>query len=399
MRQSEEFYKNLVPFAEFSRIGEPVWYSPVPDDWTVLVADIVRSGQAIADGGYKQVNLIGAAVISAVLNIADRETVPFVFGGDGATLLVPPGLLEAGKDALAGVAAIAKGGAGLELRVAAIPVTHLRAKGTDVRVGKFQMSPGNHLAMFTGDGLQLAEWTLKDQRAAAPFNIPVRAPSVPDLKGLSCRWQPLKTQNGVIVSAIIKPATSEDENPVARIIQDLNAIVGLGKAEASEDLSPVKHKNLRFSPLSMSIFMEVGFASGLTEKLKVFATAAFQSICTAWAKATGQTIGPLVPGRYLAELISNTDFRKLEDSLRLVLDLSKEQAGAMRQYLADGYADGRLIYGLHEADSALMTCFVSDIGASHHIHFVDGAGGGLSLAAQDYKTRHDERVFWDQSEA
>jgi len=396
-RASDDFYKNLVPFSDFSRIGEAVWYSPVPDDWTVLVADIVRSGRAISDGGYKQVNLIGAAVIAAVLNISDRETVPYVFGGDGATLLVPPALLAPGREALAGVAAIAQGGPGLKLRIAAIPVADLRAKGTDVRVGKFQMSPGNHLAMFTGDGLQLAEWTLKDPQASGPYNIPVSLPSVPDLQGLSCRWQPLMAQNGVVVSVIIKPSEVDKQNPVSDIIKDLNRIVGLDQPGASEDVSPAKYENLRFSPVPSGVWDEVGLVNGPKNKLKSLARALFESICTVFAKATGRTIGPLVPDRYLAELLTNTDFRKLEDSLRLVLDLSRDQAGALRQYLADGYAEGRLVYGMHEADSALLTCFVTDIGASQHVHFVDGAGGGLSLAAQDYKTRHDEREFWEAS--
>ena len=35
-------------------------YSPLPDDWTVGVADIVESTKAIANQRYKAVNMAGA---------------------------------------------------------------------------------------------------------------------------------------------------------------------------------------------------------------------------------------------------------------------------------------------------------------------------------------------------
>ena len=44
------------------------------------------STRAIAEGRYKDVNMIGAACINAVLNISRKKSVPYVFGGDGATL-------------------------------------------------------------------------------------------------------------------------------------------------------------------------------------------------------------------------------------------------------------------------------------------------------------------------
>ena len=63
----------------------------------------------------------------------------------------------------------------------------------------------------------------------------------------------------------------------------------------------------------------------------------------------------------------------------------KEQADAIEGYLAGENEAGRLVYGTHRADSALMTCLVFSLEQSQHIHFIDGADGGFALAAPGFK--------------
>ncbi|MDN3718425.1 DUF3095 family protein [Roseibium salinum] len=105
------------------------------------------------------------------------------------------------------------------------------------------------------------------------------------------------------------------------------------------------------------------------------------------AYTTGKRIGPLDPKKYFEEMSLNTDHRKVGDSLQLVLDLTLEQLAGVEDCLMTAYEAGDVIYGLHVSHSALMTCFVQDIGNSRHIHFVDGADGGLSVAASQFKER------------
>ena len=102
---------------------EPGLYSPLPDDWTVGVADIVSSTKAIAAGHYKSVNMAGASVISAVLNALDRGDYPFVFGGDGALVAVPPSGEAQVRRALAAVRAWVMEELHLDLRTALVPLT------------------------------------------------------------------------------------------------------------------------------------------------------------------------------------------------------------------------------------------------------------------------------------
>ena len=59
------FYGSIPVFRGFTSLMEPKLYSPLPDDWSVGVADIVDSTKAIAAQRYKAVNMAGAAVIAA----------------------------------------------------------------------------------------------------------------------------------------------------------------------------------------------------------------------------------------------------------------------------------------------------------------------------------------------
>ena len=90
---SDDFYRDLIGFEGFSHITAPEHYRDAPEEWYVLLTDVMGSTQAIEAGKYKEVNLIGAAAIMAMLNVAEGHDLPYVFGGDGTTMLIPPSLL------------------------------------------------------------------------------------------------------------------------------------------------------------------------------------------------------------------------------------------------------------------------------------------------------------------
>jgi hypothetical protein len=107
----------------------------------------------------------------------------------------------------------------------------------------------------------------------------------------------------------------------------------------------------------------------------------------AWCEKFGKTAGPYDAPKYGAELRANTDFRKYDGVLRTVLDVSADQAAEVEAYLEGQYRAGRLIYGIHTAETALMTCLVFNLDQSEHVHFIDGADGGFALAAEGFKAR------------
>src|SRR6202051_2024952 len=114
---SDTFYGGIPVFRGFSRLMAPALYSPLPDDWTIGVADIVESTRAIAEARYKAVNMAGASVIAAVTNALDGREFPFVFGGDGASFAVSPGDLALAREALAATAGWVKEDLDLIMRV------------------------------------------------------------------------------------------------------------------------------------------------------------------------------------------------------------------------------------------------------------------------------------------
>ena len=142
---ADRFYNKLAPFHDFAAFVEFDAYEPVPDDWVVMIADVQGSTRTIEEGRYKDVNMVGAALITAVLNICGDIAVPFVFGGDGGTLVVPGSHRNAACTALVGLRAVSQATFGLALRVGAIPVVDLRAMDADVRVRKYERRTGQSL--------------------------------------------------------------------------------------------------------------------------------------------------------------------------------------------------------------------------------------------------------------
>ena len=157
----DTFYGRIPVFRGFARLMDPALYSPLPDDWTIGVADIVESTKAIAEARYKAVNMAGAAVIAAVANALEGREFPFVFGGDGASFAVSPDDLDRAREALAATATWVKENLNLVMRVALVPVAAVRAQGLDVRVARFGPSPNLSYAMFSGGGLGWAEAAMK----------------------------------------------------------------------------------------------------------------------------------------------------------------------------------------------------------------------------------------------
>src|SRR5579872_5764794 len=183
---SDIFYGDIPVFRGFTRLMDPSLYSPLPDDWTIGVADIVESTRAIAAKRYKAVNMAGAAVIAALTNALEGREFPFVFGGDGASFAVAPGDVETARAALAATAAWAHSELGLTLRVALIPIAAIRAAGNDVRLARYAPSPNLSYAMFSGGGLAWADGAIKRGDFAV---APAPEGTWPDLNGLSCRFQ------------------------------------------------------------------------------------------------------------------------------------------------------------------------------------------------------------------
>jgi len=216
------FYSSIPVFRGFASLMDPALYSPLPDDWTIGIADIVESTKAIADARYKAVNMAGASVIAAVANALEGREFPFVFGGDGASFAVSPDDLPLTREAMAATATWVEESLNLVMRVALVPVKAVRAQGLDVRVARFGPSANLSYAMFSGGGLGWAEAAMK----RGEFSVPKADPGTqPDLTGLSCRFEEIPSARGLILSVLVVPARTADPAAFRKVIEDIVVLV------------------------------------------------------------------------------------------------------------------------------------------------------------------------------
>jgi hypothetical protein len=373
------FYGALAPFTAFAEVADPRHYVAAPEDWLLVLTDVKGSTEAARAGRYKDVNLVGAACITAALNATRGLDLPYAFGGDGAVVLIPPSARQAVADALIRTRRLAREGFGLELRVGMVPVAELTRRGRCVLVARYQLSPGNHLAMFSGGGVELADRLIKDEAGFALQEADDAGP--PDLKGLSCRWEPYRALRGRMLTLLVRPLV-EGLALQREIIGRIAEIVG--DADAGR---PVQRANLRFVWPPRGLGAEARAVRGRVPLWLYWLGIWLQSLLQAIAERFDLRIGAYDAPAYRAELQQNSDHRKVADTLHMVLDCTDEEIVAIKAYLAELHAAGRIAYGMHLADGAMMTCLVFSLEESRHVHFIDGADGGYALAAVQLKAQ------------
>lgn len=351
-------------------------YVAVPDDWLIAVTDVVESRKAIAKGRYKAVNMAGVSVISAAMNALDSRAVPYVFGGDGSALVIAPSESEKVAGVLASVSTFAAEELELELRAAIVPVSKIREDGFDVRLKAVRLSDYINNYAFAGGGISHAEKLMK----AGEYRIEAaEAGTRPDLTGLSCRWTPISEAGRHIVSVIIEPAENVSDkkfaNAALQIMGDFDATANQGNPMPPQGPGvswPVEGVGLeaRAQRNGGNLFIST---------LKLYASTLF-----AWLIfKTGISVGNFEPEHYKQQTSANTDFRKVQDGLRMTLSLDDETLASLEADLEDKRKRGVIRYGLCRQDSAVLTCFVPSVMEDDHFHFLDGAGGGYAQAASN----------------
>lgn len=380
---SRNFYADLPALNEFIELANPDNYVQVPDDWYVLITDVMGSTSAIAAGKYKQVNLLGAGSIIAVLNAVRPTEIPFVFGGDGASLLVPGPLLHQAREAALAVRAIARQSFSIDLRVGIVPVATLRQQCA-LKVAKLRIGQRCNQASFMGGGITYADKLIKgDSRYRLEAE---RSPEIADLTGLECRWQEVPSPHGTTVSLIVAAMDGPEKSvgqTYREVLQTIQTICGPGQT-----YHPIAHSPLRlsFNPAKLKAEASVRSPSGRGQELAYLGKAVIENLLGSVLMGWGLTAGGVDWRRYKQEVSTTSDYQKIDDTLRMVLSGHPDQITQLTTYLDQRVQAGQLAYGLHASDRALLTCVILDR-QSHHFHFVDGADGGYALAAKALKSQ------------
>ena len=232
---SKRFFEDLEGFDNFYHLTHDQYYVQAPSDWWVIITDVIGSTKAIENGLYKEVNTVGAATLVALKQAIPDLTFPFVFGGDGATAVVPNEYEEAVRKSLAALRKSAKTGFSLDLRVGMIQIKELEELGYPLYIAKYLLKEQLPLALFRGGALVQAETKIKDDLSIyeiAHYDIPEL-----NLQSLSCRWEPIKSTQGSMISILFWDP-KERQNVYEHFLKSLSQIL-------DHDLvNPIKSDNL-----------------------------------------------------------------------------------------------------------------------------------------------------------
>jgi len=354
-------------------------FSKVPEDWYAIAADIKNSTKAINNGNHNQVNLVATGSVIAILNLAYSKniSIPFFFGGDGATMLIPEELLESSMAALNQHRLNTLQNFGFELKIGSISIKEIYENGVFLEISKAQISDVLNIPVVLGNGLQYAESKIKADFSTVENEN--KLPNILNLDGMECKWDKISPpeSNQEVVSLIIIACKDEDPSKIfSEVLKNIDAIYG-----ALHRRKPISVKRLKLKAslkkLNDEMRTKLGKYDGIY-LLKNWLTTTFGKYYL-----KNSTNGK----NYLQKLVELTDTLTIDGRINTVITGTTQQRESLKSYLDHLEKKGQIKYGLHVSAQSVMSCYVRDMKKDDHIHFVDGAGGGYTKAANQLKNK------------
>lgn len=377
---TEGFYTALplndIPVSRLA--GDEQLFADVPADWHVILTDIRQSTQALSDGLHHLVNLIATGSIIAALNIARKADVrlPFFFGGDGATLLVPDSLVAPIMQALTTHRENSKRNFGLDLRVGSVPVAAIYAAGLGLKVAKVKLTDEYTIPVILGRGLQHAETIIKGEDFMP--DLPETAGVALNLDGMECRWDSIKPPEDTqeVVCLLVTIRTESNQASVYRkVLTRIDQIYGPPRSR-----TPVSIERLRLKPTLARIVREMRARLGRFDAsylLENWLRTLIGFFYLRFVKE-GQ--------HYLHSLVQLSDTLVIDGRINTVMSGTAAQRNQLVEALDHMELDGEIHFGLHVCTESVMSCYVHDR-RNQHVHFIDGLGGGYTQAARILKKK------------
>ena len=343
----------------------------VPANWHVLITDVKGSTAAVANGLHETVNLVATGSIVAVLNIAFKEnlTVPFFFGGDGATFIVPPSIVDPVTKALLLHKQNTLENFKLDLRVGHVPVKDIYEKGNILSISKLKTSELFSIPVALGNGLSYAEKIIKrddyllSQSSAGNEEL--------DLSGMQCRWDKIKPPENydeVVSLLVIAQDGATQTEAFKKVIDQIDKIYG----------EPEKRKPISVSRLKLNGTLK---KIGREMRVRLGGYRPWYLIKTWLTSLIGILYFRTKPGKtYLTQLVEMSDTLVIDGRINTVISGTKKQRELLEVALNDLERNGYIRYGLYVSKESVMSCYVRSMDEKH-VHFVDGSEGGYTKAA------------------
>ena len=379
---ADDHFYNRLPLHDMllSRLlGVESAFVPVPEDWHVVVTDIKSSTHAVQTGAHDLVNLVATGSIIAALNLAYRRElrIPFFFGGDGATLILPASLLKPVMRALNEHRQNSIRNFDLDLRVGQVPVRDLYAAGQELRIAQIGLNELFFIPVVLGGGLRHAERLIKAADPADPY--PEAGETDLDLEGMECRWDRVKPPEDRQEILCLLVDVCDDRRQAAVFQQVLAHIDEVFGPYASRQ--PISTKRLRLKATLAKIETEMRVRMGRFHfgyLLRVW----LQTLIGKWYFFVLDKTGRA----YLRNFAKFADTLTIDGRINTVISGTAAQREQLRSRLDQLEQAGEIWYGLHTSAESVMSCYVRDR-IDQHIHFVDGSEGGYTQAAKMLKQK------------
>lgn len=343
----------------------------IPENWHVLITDVKDSTIAVSRGLHETINLVATGSIVAVLNIVHNAglTIPFFFGGDGATFIIPPSILQPVLQALMLHRENIEKQFNLDLRVGHITVAETYANGKDLKISKLKTSAHFEIPVLLGEGLIYAENKIKgpDYQSGT---ITMTEEAL-NLDGMQCRWDkimPPENYSEVVSLLVIARDGGRQSFAFKQVMDSIETIYGTPQTR-----TPISVSKLKLNATLAKIGQEM--------RVKMRGFRPLHQLATWFKTLLGHIYFETKQGKiYLENLVEMSDTLVIDGRINTVISGTALQRKLLEDALDKIEEDGEIIYGLHVSKDSVMSCYVRNMD-NQHIHFVDGSEGGYTKAA------------------
>ena len=387
MKSDLNFYKNIsknsLPLTDLLK-DESLFYS-VPKNWSIVVTDIENSTAAVANGFHNDVNLCATGSIITVLNtikiVNKKIEIPYFFGGDGSTFIIPSTIITPVLEALNNYSQHIKNTLNLNLRVGHLELEKVYNNNVTLRITKLRHNKYLTTPVVLGNGIKYAENVIKDNFKVSHDDSSVLALN---LEGMECRWDeiyPSQTEKKVICLLVNCNDEKKQAEIYGTIMNEINYVFG-----DLNNRNPITALKLRLNTSIEKIKKEMHVKLGKNKTsylLNNWLITVFGKYYFKLFKA-GK--------RYVYKVSQLSDTIMLDGSINTVISGTNKQVSRLQILLDDLESNNKIIYGLHTTHASIMSCYIQDR-KEKHIHFVDGTEGGYTSAAIIFKEKLKNRNF------
>ncbi|MBK7291653.1 MAG: DUF3095 domain-containing protein [Chitinophagaceae bacterium] len=366
---------NQIPLSDL--LTEEHLFFTVPPNWHVLITDVKKSTEAVSNGLHETVNLVATGSIVAVLNIALKEnlTVPYFFGGDGATFIIPPAILNKVMVALCIHQKNTAENYNILLRVGHVSVESIYANGHQLNISKLKSADQFSIPILLGGGLSFAEKIIKGEDYDIP--IPSLKNEVLDLSGMQCRWDKVKPPQNLdeVVSLVVIGCEGIKQAEVfKKVIDKIDEIYGQPQTR-----TPISTTRLKLKATIKKISDEMKVKMGGSRPLLILKTWITTLLGTLYFKTkSGKD--------YLVQLVDFSDTLVIDGKINTVISGTTKQRELLEIALNELEQNNEIHYGLFVSKESVMSCYVRSMD-KNHVHFIDGSDGGYTKAATILKSK------------